>query len=66
MKKITSHRREVRRLCERINREADHERLQDLCGRLQQALRQEQSPTLYRRSPQIGRHDNPFDKVLVC
>jgi len=66
MRKMTNPSNEVRRLCQQINREVDRDRLQDLVGRLQQALREEQTRIEGESSHAICRQDNPFDKVLLC
>lgn len=66
MKKMTSPSNEVRRLCQQINKEVDRDRLQDLVGRLQQALREERSKSECESPDEISRQDNPFDKVLLC
>jgi hypothetical protein len=66
MKKMTSQSDEVRGLCRQINKEVNRGRLQNLVGRLQQALREEQSPTHYQRSHPTSRCDSPYDKVLMC
>jgi len=66
MKKMTSPNSEVRQLCQQINKEVNRERLQDLVGRLQQALREQQNKMEGESADQISRQDNPFDKVLLC
>jgi hypothetical protein len=66
MKKMTSPSSEVRQLCQQINKEVDRERLQDLVGRLQQALREEQNKMECESTDEASRQDNPFDKVLLC
>ena len=66
MKKMTSPNSEIRQLCQQINKEIDRERLQDLVGRLQQALREEQNQMESESAGDISRQDNPFDKVLFC